>query len=68
VATRKKAEGIELLKPKMDPVSIQEITMLDWYAGFALLGLNQEYSHERAAVEAFERAEAMMKERAARMP
>ena len=41
---------------------------MDWYAAFALLGLNQEYSHERAAVEAFERAEAMMKERAARMP
>ena len=68
MATRKKAEGIELLKPKMDPVSIQEITMLDWFAAFALLGLNQEQSHERAAVEAFERAEAMMKERAARMP
>ena len=68
MATRKKAEGIELLKPKMDPVSIQEITMMDWYAAFALLGLNQECSHKRAAVEAFERAEEMMKERAARMP
>ena len=65
---RKKPEGIEALKPKQDPISIQEITMLDWYAAFALLGLNDAYSHERAAVEAFERAEAMMKERAARMP
>lgn len=68
MATRKKAEGIELLKPKMDPVSIQEITMLDWYAAFALLGIDESRSHEGAASEAFERAEAMMKERAARMP
>jgi hypothetical protein len=35
---RKKPEGIESLKPKQDPISIQEITMLDWYAAFALLG------------------------------
>jgi len=68
LATRKKAEGIELLKPKMDPVSIQEITMLDWFAGFALLGLRDGYTHEGAAREAYERAEAVMKERAARMP
>lgn len=68
MATRKKAEGIELLKPKMDPVSIQEITMLDWFAGFAMLDQGYSQSHERAAAEAFDRAEAMMKERAARMP
>ena len=68
MATRKKAEGIELLKPKMDPVSIQEITMLDWFAGFAMLDQAHGQSHERAAVEAFDRAEAVMKERAARMP
>ena len=68
MATRKKAEGIELLKPKMDPVSIQEITMLDWFAGFALLSASPMANPEDAAKDAFDRAEAAMKERAARMP
>ena len=58
---RKKPEGIEALTAPPEPVSIQEITMLDWYAAFALMSTTQ--SHETAAKWAFERAEAMMKER-----
>ena len=60
---RKKLEGIEaLVEP--EPVSIQEITMLDWYAAFALMSTTQ--SHETAAKWAFDRAEAMMAERSKR--
>lgn len=58
---RKKPEGIEALTAPPEPVSIQEITMLDWYAAFALMSTTQ--SHDTAAKWAFDRAEAMMKER-----
>lgn len=58
---RKKPEGIEALAAPAEPVSIQEITMLDWYAAFALMSTTQ--SHDTAAKWAFDRAEAMMKER-----
>ena len=60
---KRKPEGIEALIDKPDPVSIQDIRMFDWYAGFALLGMPPEMGHERRAVEAFEAAAAMMKER-----
>jgi len=62
---RKKPEGIEALVTSPDPVSIQEITMLDWYAAFALMASTQP--HEIAAEYAFNRAEAMMKEREKRL-
>ena len=62
---KKKAEGIEALVPKPEPVSIQEITMLDWYAAFAVMASTQP--HEIAAEYAFNRAEAMMKEREKRL-
>ena len=59
---RKKPEGIEILTATApEPVSIQEITMLDWYAAFALMSNTQ--SPETAAKWAFDRAEAMMAER-----
>ena len=61
---RKKLEGIEALVEK-EPVSIQEITMLDWYAAFALMAID-ESNHESASKFAFDRAEAMMVERAKR--
>ena len=64
---RKKPEGIEALKPKQDPVSIQEITMLDWYAAFALLGSSPMSNAEDTARAAFDQAEAMMQERGARI-
>lgn len=62
---RKKLEGIEALV-ETEPVSIQEITMLDWYAAFALMAIGSEASHTAAASMAFDRAEAMMAERAKR--
>ena len=66
---RKKPEGIEALVPKTDPVSIQEITMLDWYAAFALMGITQSSpsNHEVTTKFAFDRAEAMMQEREKRL-
>lgn len=60
---RKKPEGIEVLTAKPEPPSIQEITMLDWFAAFALMGIGAEASHEAAASMAFDRAEEMMKQR-----
>jgi len=63
---RKKSEGIESLVPKVDPVSIQEITMLDWYAAFVLMGCDTG-SNEDEAKHCFDRAEAMMKEREKRI-
>ena len=60
---KRKAEGIEALVDKPEIVSIQEITMLDWYAAFALLGLPATMTQERKSVEAFETAAEMMKER-----
>jgi hypothetical protein len=64
---RKKEEGIEALKPKMDPISIQEITMLDWFAAFALLSSAPVSTPSETAKAAFELAEAMLKERAVRI-
>jgi hypothetical protein len=62
---RKKPEGIEALVPNPEPVSIQEITMLDWYAAFALM--SSPGVPETAAKFAFDRAEAMMQEREKRL-
>jgi hypothetical protein len=64
---RKKDEGIEALKPKQEPISIQEITMLDWYAAFALLGSSPMSNPEESAKAAFDQAEACLKERAIRI-
>jgi len=64
---RKKPDGIESLKPKQDPISIQEITMLDWYAAFALLGQSPMSTPEETARSAFDQAEAMLQERGVRM-
>ena len=60
---KRKAEGIEALVDKPEIVSIQEITMLDWYAAFALMGMPGSMTQERKSVEAFETAAEMMKER-----
>lgn len=62
---KKKNEGLEALIVAPVP-GIQEITMLDWYAAFAMF--NQpttlsDMSHERRAASAFEIARAMLKER-----
>jgi len=63
---RKNPEGIESLRIKQDPVSIQEITMLDWYAGFALMRLVTLPEKAESAKEIFDLAEEMLKERAKR--
>jgi hypothetical protein len=39
MATRKKPNGIAAIVAKQDPVSIQELTMQDFFAAFALQGL-----------------------------
>lgn len=64
---KRKPEGIAILVAKQDPISIQEITMLDWYAAFALLGTSTMTTPEEAAKEAFDKAEAMLNERKERM-
>jgi hypothetical protein len=60
---RKKPEGIEILTAPAEPISIQDITMLDWYAAFALMGIGSEASNTTAVSMAFDRAELMMAER-----
>jgi spermidine/putrescine-binding protein len=68
MATRKKAaEGIELLQSKQDPISIQEITMLDWYASFALLGASPMSTNKETVKAAFDLAEEALRERAKRI-
>ena len=64
---RKKSEGIEALVPKPEPISIQEITMLDWYAAFALMGADQKGHDSQTASSIFNLAEEMMKEREKRL-
>jgi hypothetical protein len=55
------------LKIKRDPISIQEITMLDWFAAFSLLGSSPMSTPEETAKAAFDAAEAMLNERAQRI-
>ena len=64
---RKQSEGLEALVPKQEPVSIQEITMQDWYAAFAMIHTPPMTSAKDAAKEAWDRAEAMMQERKRRL-
>jgi len=67
MARKPKHDGLEALVAKQDPISIQEITMLDWYASFALLNSLPENSDEKNAELAFDMAEAMLNERARRI-
>jgi hypothetical protein len=67
MARAKKPEGIEELVAPMERPSIQEITMLDWYAAFALLGSGPMQHSKDAAKEAFDKADAMMDERGKRL-
>lgn len=39
MATRKKSEGLAAIVAKQDPVSIQDLTMKDFFAAFALQGI-----------------------------
>ena len=63
-----KPEGLSALMSKKERVSIQDITMLDWFAGFALIAPSPMSSPTEIAKDAFDRAEAMMIEREKRMP
>ena len=64
---RKKREGIEALIDKTDPISIQEITLQDWYAAFAMINTQPMTSAKDAAKDAWDKAEAMMEERERRL-
>jgi hypothetical protein len=74
MATRKKPEGIASVVAKQDPVSIQELTMQDFFAAFALQGLLAYYG-DRSVIEsddgltnihaaAFDHADEMLTRRA----
>ena len=66
MVVKKRSEGIKALKP--DPISIQEITMLDWYAMAATIGLiYADDDPEAAAVKIFDMADALMAERERRL-
>lgn len=52
---------------KPAPISIQDLRMLDWYAGFALIGASPMASPKEAARQAWDLAEAMMQERQFRL-
>jgi hypothetical protein len=71
---RKKLDGIAAIVAKQDPVSIQELTMQDFYAAFALQGLLAYYG-DRSVIEsddgltsihaaAFDHADEMLNRRA----
>jgi hypothetical protein len=63
-----KPEGIEELVAPVEQPSIQEITMLDWYAMGATIGLIYADDNPAAAAEKiFDLAEALMAERKKRL-
>jgi hypothetical protein len=50
---RKKPEGLAAIVAKQDPVSIQELTMQDFFAAFALQGLLAFYG-DKSIIESEE--------------
>lgn len=65
---KRKSEGIAALKAKLDNPSIQEITMLDWYAMAATIGLIYADDEPTTAAEKiFDLAEALLVEREKRL-
>ncbi len=65
---KRKSEGIAALKRKANNPSLQEITMLDWYAMSATIGLiYADDDPEAAAEKIFDLAEALMAEREKRL-
>ena len=63
---KRKPEGISSLMQTPEFISIQEITMLDWFASFASLSTSSQTPAE-SAKQAFDQAEAMLAEREMRM-
>jgi hypothetical protein len=75
MARKPKAEGLAAIVAKQDPVSIQDLTMQDFFAAFALQGLLAYYG-DRSVVEsddgitsihaaAFDHADEMLQRRVA---
>ena len=50
MARKPKAEGFAAIVAKQDPVSIQDLTMQDFFAAFALQGLLAYYG-DRSVIE-----------------
>jgi hypothetical protein len=48
---------------KLDPVSLDQITMLDFFAAFTLMGLSGGDNLRHNAQVSYDQAEEMMKER-----
>jgi hypothetical protein len=63
---RKNLEGIEALRPKIKSPSIEELTLLDFYAAYTIT-LAGKGDDQQVAKEAFDLAEAMLKERSIRL-
>jgi len=66
---RKKPEGLQAIVAKQDPVSIQDLTMQDFFAAFALQGLLSHYGGgdnmlEDIYEEAINHAKEMLQRRA----
>ena len=59
---KRKAEGVESLV-KLEPVSLDQITMLDFFAAFTLMGLSGGDNLRQNAQVSYDQAEEMMKER-----
>lgn len=74
MATRKSPKGIAAIVAKQDPVSIQELTMQDFFAAFALQGLLAYYGDKSVLADedgmtsihaaAFDHADEMLQRRA----
>jgi hypothetical protein len=65
---KKKSEGIKALTPLPEPLSIQDITMLDWYAMAATIGtVYDDDNPTETAARIFDLAEALMAERERRL-
>jgi hypothetical protein len=59
-----KKQGIALLEPKREPVSIEEITLHDFFMAFALIGASQMAMPRDIAGQAKAVADACMDARA----
>jgi len=59
---RRKSEGVESLV-KLESISLDQITMLDFFAAFTLMGLSGGQDLKHNAQEAYDQAEEMMLER-----
>jgi hypothetical protein len=58
-----KKQGIALLEPARDPVSIEEITLRDFFMAFALIGASQMAMPKDIARQAAAVADACLDER-----